>query len=292
MYQEDLPMRVFRAIFVLSVPLCILLSSCRKEREALTPEFDLSALKNIFVASGGSIFEINNPKDASGTVQCYSGTAFIKTLRVDIAQGKLYWIDTDGNLKRINTDGTNEETLAVIPGLTSFVLDIQNGFAYCVDNTDKLYRISLLNQGFLFQFQVPGNPSLRAIDLDEVNHRLYFCNTTTGTIITTDLMGKNPIETPVNAQAAHIVFDEVKGRVYWFDVNAKRFMYAPVDGSASTTVSFDISFAEYFSVDPSSDRVYYGLGSDFIVRDIDGTGPVKILRTFNFLLNGNVLVFH
>lgn len=285
-------MRISQVIYILSLLIGALVFSCRQKEEALRPEVDLSAVKNIFVASGGSVFEIVNPNSSPESIQRYSGNAFIKTLRVDIAQEKLYWIDTDGNLKRIDTDGTNEETLAVIPGLTSFVLDIKNNFAYCVDNTDILYRVNLLNQGVLMQFKVAGNPFLRAIDLDEINNRLYFCDSKIGKIVSTDLVGGNVISTPIDAQATHIVLDEVKGKIYWFDTNAKRFMFAPVDGSEPASVSFDISFATYFSVDPTSNNIYYGLGGDFIVRNIDGTGPVKILRSFDFLLNGNVLVFN
>ncbi len=111
-----------------------------------------------------------------------SGLTAPKSLALDVAGGKIYWIEQTserrGKLRRANLDGTNVQ---LVKDLTSMphgiALDTMNGKIYLTNSWGKVQRLNLDGSNFQSNF-ITDLQSPTGITVDTVNQKLYWTEET------------------------------------------------------------------------------------------------------------------
>jgi hypothetical protein len=102
--------------------------------------------------------------DGFGDTSLFTNQKFIEDIEIDLANGKLYWANTENDVvQRGDTDGTDLETLVSsteVGNVRGVGLDLANGKVYWSDSDGSPGTISYRNldgTGTISSFNSPGN---------------------------------------------------------------------------------------------------------------------------------------
>lgn len=150
---------------------------------------------------------------------------------LDVAGNKVYWVDSVGNVSRVNMDGSNAEIgILNVPGasFTGLALDLNNGKMYAYDlELEDLYIADL--DGSNASKIISGIYGY-AVAIDTVNNKIYFEDRRT--LQRADLDGTNIETVDDNRTRIYgIVIDNETNKLYWGGRDSGELYRADLDGS-------------------------------------------------------------
>jgi DNA-binding beta-propeller fold protein YncE len=212
----------------------------------------------------------------------------LRSLDVDAAAGKVYWVDVDAfALRRANVDGTGQEDV-VTSGLqfpSTVRLHAGAGELYIGDQTaEQIVRVELANPVAIPVITTTIGRGLAVVAPHPI---IVWCRDqtqTAGTIQWYDLQTSNG-GTAVSGvgKPLAVAVDAAHGKMYWTDRVLNRVSRANLDGTNVEPLA-NLNFPPRgIAVDPVGGKVYWGedVGSESndgaIVRaNLDGTGSEYI----------------
>ncbi|RLC65549.1 MAG: hypothetical protein DRI48_06595 [Chloroflexi bacterium] len=215
-------------------------------------------------------------------------TGHPRHLTIDRQGRKIYWISTDGLIRRANLDGSEVESIVTIPGAKGAIgidpIPRQSGAAklYWTQKDDAIYRANL--DGSDVEVVVPAGSAWvwrNNLVINTIVGELYWSEGNTGKVYRSDLNGGH-VETLVTGldhpyAAALDVFDN---RVYW--LTADRIQRAYLDGSGVEDVcDARTSWWDYahrpLHVDALNGKVYWrDMGARIWQADLDGANAITV----------------
>lgn len=161
-------------------------------------------------------------------------------IALDVAAGKVYWVDDLGNVSRANLDGSNQE-------------------------------IGIVN--------IPGG-LMRAISLDPANNKMYFYEVNLENLYVANLDGSNPSILFSGVYGYAILADSQNGKIYFDDQNSETLVVANLDGTNKQTFDAKGTRIYGMAVDRSANKLYWsGRDSGELSRaNLDGSSP-EVLKT-------------
>ncbi len=175
-----------------------------------SPSTLATGIQNTGVAvdpTGGKVYWSSDPTDSirSKSISGGSTTTFVnlpsdadpRGIAVDTSANKLYWVEQAGNIKRINLDGTSQETLfssGVGPYPEDLTLDVAGGKMYWVGDGFGAGYINVANMdgtGSISVFKT-GLSYATGVEVDPVAQKIYWTDRSgSGAIRRSDLDGSN-----------------------------------------------------------------------------------------------------
>jgi DNA-binding beta-propeller fold protein YncE len=212
----------------------------------------------------------------------------LRSLDVDAAAGKVYWVDVDAfALRRANLDGTGQEDV-LASGFqfpSTLRLDVGAGLAYIGDQVaEQIFRVDLANPLAEPMISTPVGRGLALIPGHPVVIWCKEVSQTSGTVQYLDLQTTDA-GTVVSGQGKPlaVAVDAAHGKVYWTDRVLNRIARANLDGTEVETVTPAIFPPRGIAVDAAGGKVYWGedVGEESnagaIARaNLDGTGSEYI----------------
>lgn len=185
----------------------------------------------------GKIWSIN--LDGSGLKEIASGITDPYNIALNIADGKIYWADDNGNISRANLDGSSLETSFIN------IADGQmRGVSY--DPVNKKLYFYEVNDENLYIANADGTGVKKLIEgvygygifVDAVNGNLYFDERNSTELKRANLDGTNitTIAKTAKTRIHGIDIDYKTNKIYWADRDAKQINRANFDGSGAETV--------------------------------------------------------
>jgi PKD repeat protein len=188
----------------------------------------------------GKIWKMN--LDATDATAIATGILDPYGIALDVAGGKVYWVDDAGNVSRANMDGSNPQTglVNIVDGwMRSIALDVENNKMY-------FYEVDFEN---LYVANLDGsNPTVLisgvygyAIYIDTVNDKIYFDDQNSGTggeLKRANLDGTGI--TTVDATETRIygiAIDYDLNKLYWSARDMGEIYQANLDGTGKSTVA-------------------------------------------------------
>lgn len=161
-------------------------------------------------------------------------------IALDVAAGKVYWVDDLGNVSRANLDGSNQE-------------------------------IGIVN--------VPGG-QMRAISLDPANNKMYFYEVNLENLYVANLDGSNSSILFSGVYGYAILADSQNGKIYFDDQNSATLVVANLDGTNKQTFDANGTRIYGMAIDRSANKLYWsGRDSGELSRaNLDGSSP-EVLKT-------------
>jgi hypothetical protein len=184
-----------------------------------------------FETASGKIWRCNT--DGSELQELVNGITDPYGIDIDVAGGKIYWVDDNGNVSRANLDGSSPQIGIVnIPGgqLRAISLDLTNNKMYFYEvNLENLYVANLdgSNPTILFS-GVYGY----AIQTDPVNNKIYFDDQNSATLVVANLDGTNKQTFDANGTRIYgMAIDRTTNKLYWSGRDSGQISRANLDGS-------------------------------------------------------------
>lgn len=188
-----------------------------------------------------------------------------------VAQGGgIYWTDRGASqLKRMNFDGSNLQTIPVSGAVTSpgsnirgIAIDNASGRIFWADNgADRLLRANLDGSGSVILHTITGGSSFPAdVRLDFVNQHLYWCDQTRLRIQCSTLDGAAVTDVITNAAASGPYFMDVdvpSGKIYWGDFSGGNIYRANLDGTGRDTLLTGNNSTRGVRIDPRERMLYW-----------------------------------
>jgi hypothetical protein len=185
--------------------------------------------------------------------------------------GGVYWTDRGASqLKRMNFDGSNLQTIALSGAVTSpggnirgIAVDGASNRIFWADNgSDRLLRASLDGSASTILYTVTGGNSFPAdVRLDLGNEFLYWCDQLRNRIQRSTLDGAEVIDVITNAAAAggpyFMDLDLPSGKIYWGDFGGGSIFRANLDGSARETLLTGNNMTRGVRLDPRERMLYW-----------------------------------
>ncbi|MBZ0268105.1 DUF5050 domain-containing protein [bacterium] len=202
-------------------------------------------------------------------------------LCVDSDAGKIYYSTYEGDLYRMNPDGTNRRVFAVGGDIRGVALGTMPAFdhkVYWSDLTNDRIRRSNLD-GSAVETVLTGVPSPQGIALDPATNKMYWSDPALDVIRRSDLDGTN-VEDVVTSgldYARDLDVDWVGDKVYWVDRGFNRVGRANLDGSGFEILYTGIDDPKGMQLDIGAGKIYWGDNiTNRVARgDMDGSGPVE-----------------
>ena len=189
------------------------------------------------VTGEGKIWRMN--LDGSGLESIVTGLIDPYGIALDVAGGKVYWSDDDGNISRSNLDGSNVE-----PGIVHI-----------------------------------DGAQMRAVTLDPANNKMYFYEVNLENLYVANLDGSNPTVLISGVYGYAILLDKQNGKIYFDDQNANNgdgaLAMANLDGTGRVNISDAATRIYGLVLDASENKVYWsGRDTGTITRaNLDGSNP-------------------
>ncbi|GGG54899.1 PKD domain-containing protein [Bizionia arctica] len=179
----------------------------------------------------GNIWRMN--LDGSDLENIVSNIGDPYGIAVDVAAGKIYWVDDEGNVSKANLDGSSPEI------------------------------------GF---FTVSG-ASWRAIALDVENFKMYVYDANYEDLYAVDMDGANPVVIVAGVYGYAVAVDTVNDKIYFDDQNDELLKVANLDGSNIQTVDSNGTRIYGMEVDNEAGKLYWsGRDSGELYRaNLDGS---------------------
>lgn len=193
------------------------------------------------VYPNGNIWRMN--LDGSDLESIASGIGDPYAVALDVAAGKVYWVDDDGNVSKANLDGSNPQIgFFNVPGAQwrAIALDVENNKMYVYDvNIEQVYSVNM--DGTNPQIIISGNYGY-ALLVDTVNDKIYFDDQNDDLLKVANLDGSN-IQT-VDSNGTRIYgmdIDHEEGKIYWSGRDSGELYRANLDGSGNEVLKTGIA---------------------------------------------------
>lgn len=193
------------------------------------------------VYPNGNIWRMN--LDGSGLEAIATNIGDPYAIALDVAGGKVYWVDDDGNVSKANLDGSNPQIgffNVSNAQWRAIALDVENNKMYVYDvNIEEVYSVNL--DGTNPQVIITGNYGY-ALMVDTVNNKIYFDDQNDDLLKVANLDGSN-IQT-VDANGTRIYgmdIDYDEGKMYWSGRDSGELYRANLDGSAKEVLKTGIA---------------------------------------------------
>ena len=205
--------------------------------------------------------------------------SFFDGIALDVAAGKMYWVDRDTDkIQRANLDGTEVEDL-VTTGLSSphgIALDVVAGKMYWSDlGTNKIQRANL-DGSAVVDLIATGLSSPDGIALDVAAGKMYWVDRGTDKIQRANMDGsavQDLIATGLDGLSG-IALDVAAGKMYWTDAVTDKIQRANMDGTeVEDLVTTGLSFPNGIALDVAAGKMYWtDTAAEKIQRaNLDGT---------------------
>jgi len=190
------------------------------------------------VTGTGNIWRCN--LDGSNLVAIVSNLTDPYGVALDVAAGKVYWVDDLGNVSRANLDGSAQE-------------------------------IGLVN--------IPSG-QMRAISLDPANNKMYFYEVNLENLYVANMDGTNPAILFSGVYGYAIEVDGQNGKIYFDDQNSATLVIANLDGTNKQTFDANGTRIYGMAIDRTANKIYWsGRDTGEISRaNLDGSSP-EVLKT-------------
>jgi len=155
-------------------------------------------------------------------------------ITIDHTNGKIYWVDNDGNVSRANLDGSSPEIGVLnVPGAEwrDISLDVENDKMYIIDASinDRLYVADL--DGSNGQDLITGLFGY-GVAVDTQNDKLYYDDQLAGELKVANLDGTNIQTIDTNGTRIYgIIIDNEAGKLYWSGRDSGELIRANLDGT-------------------------------------------------------------
>jgi PKD repeat protein len=189
----------------------------------------------------GKIWRMN--LDGSGLENIVDNIGDPYGIAIDVAGGKIYWVDDDSNVSKANLDGSNPEIgFLNIPSTSwrAIALDIENNKMYVYDvNIEEIYVANLDG----------SNPSViisgvygYGLAVDTVNDKIYFDDQNEELLKIANLDGTNIQTVDSNGTRIYgIQVDDEAAKIYWSGRDSGELYRANLDGSDNEVLKSGIS---------------------------------------------------
>jgi hypothetical protein len=184
--------------------------------------------------------------------------------------GGVYWTDRGASqLKRMNFDGSNLQTIALSGAVTSpgsnirgiAVDNVSNRVFWADNGADRLLRANFDGSASTILYTVPGGNSFPAdVRLDFGNQLFYWCDQLRNRIQRSTFDGASVIDVITNAAATGPYFmdlDVPAGKIYWGDFGGSSIFRANLDGSARETLLTGNNMTRGVCLDPREQILYW-----------------------------------
>ena len=190
------------------------------------------------VTGTGNIWRCN--LDGSNLEAIVSNLTDPYGIALDVAAGKVYWVDDLGNVSRANLDGSAQE-------------------------------IGLVN--------IPSG-QMRAISLDPANNKMYFYEVNLENLYVANLDGSNASVLFSGVYGYAILADAQNGKIYFDDQNSATLVVANLDGTNKQTFDANGTRIYGMAIDRTANKLYWsGRDSGELSRaNLDGSSP-EVLKT-------------
>ena len=179
--------------------------------------------------------------DGSDVQELIVGLGRLGNLILDVAGGKMYWIDVISGvntIQRTNLDGSNYVQILFISlnSLYNFALDVVRGKMYWINGSEEAIQNENLG-GSNAEDLVIGLGRINNLVLDIAGGRMYWINNERKAIQRADLDGFNARNLVSESEANNLynlVLDTVGGKMYWIRTNdddTDTIQRANLDGS-------------------------------------------------------------
>ena len=201
------------------------------------------------------------------------GAESITSIALDIAGGKIYWVNHRGPIQRADLNGNNVENLTS-EGVTSIALDIAGGKIYWVNRKGPIQRANL--DGNNVENLTNRLNKLTSIALDIAGGKMYWVNRDKNKIQRANLDGSNieDLTTERLRNPIAIALDIAGGKIYWVN-RAGPIQRANLDGSniEDLIAGRGLSDLTAIALDIAGGRMYWvNRGKNKIQRaDLDGS---------------------
>jgi DNA-binding beta-propeller fold protein YncE len=208
----------------------------------------------------------------------------LRSLDVDAAGGKVYWVDVDNfALRRANLDGTGQEDVLAsgfqFPAAVR--LDIPRGYAYVGDQSaEAIFRVNLASPLAELMVSTTFFRGLALVGDHPIVVWSRDLTTTTGSAHWYDLQNANN-GTVVQGvgKPLSVAVDPTNSKVYWTDRVLNRVSRANLDGTGVETLVNLSRPPRGIAVDAAGGKIYWGedisdeSNDGAIARaNLDGTG--------------------
>lgn len=207
-----------------------------------------------------------------------------RSLLLDCAHQKLYWLDTllshkAGHLRRANFDGSQIETLVSdLVDPRSLALDLKHQKIYWMVAGSRSIRRSNLD-GTQIEDVVVGLNDLGGLAVDPERDALFFSDklgsdkSSQGRIYRSRLDGSDRRLLVENHCAWQMVLDPAAQKLYWCEYDKSPFR-CDVDGSNVEPVvrlESGMGGSVGFDIDPKNGKIYYSTADSIRRANLDGT---------------------
>ncbi len=193
------------------------------------------------VYPNGNIWRMN--LDGSGLESIASGIGDPYAIALDVAGGKVYWVDDDGNVSKANLDGSNPQIgffNVAVAQWRAIALDVENNKMYVYDvNIEEVYSVNM--DGTNPQVIITGNYGY-VLMVDTVNDKIYFDDQNDDLLKVANLDGSN-IQT-VDSNGTRIYgmdIDYDENKIYWSGRDSGALNRANLDGSGHEVLKSGIA---------------------------------------------------
>ncbi len=233
--------------------------------------------------TGNEIFRANTSELAAESLML--GQQFPFDVAIDALASKLYWVDSGGNVRRANLDGSSAELLHSNSGELFFgiALDVPAGKMYWTVTgvPSRIVRANL--DGSQVETVVSGLQMPVGIAIDSIGSHVYWTDNSSSLIQRANLDGSN-IETLVSdglSGPVAIALDVAGGHMYWTSPTSGKIQRANLDGSSvEDLIPLSQSLPAGIALDIAAGEMYWTDQFDYSIRraNLDGTN-VEILIT-------------
>lgn len=164
-------------------------------------------------------------------------------IALDIAGGKIYWVDDEGNVSRANLDGSQRQNgIVTIPDgqMRAIALDLEHQKMYFYEvNAENLYRANL--DGSDATIVVSGAYGY-GIAVDTVHDKIYYDDQNQGKLTMANLDGTGTEEiSDIDSRIYGIVVDYDDDLLYWSERDNNEIYVSNLDGSDKKEVVSGVS---------------------------------------------------
>ena len=243
---------------------------------------DLGARKMYWIAEG-KIMRSNMSR--TEVEELVTGLVLPNDLMLDVEEGKMYWIDHDGDgtIFRANLDGSGVEYFVRRAGATEvLVLHSETERIYWIDDNGGLNSVlrdgserTRRSTGVLF-LPPPG------MAIDPIADKLYLIqnNHFSRKIQRTNLdaSGFEDLIVSEILEPKEITVDTQAGKVYWTDLLGRKIQRANLDGSdLEDLVSHpDINLGNAMAIDLVNNKIYWNNIRRIMRANLDGTASEEL----------------
>lgn len=179
----------------------------------------------------GKIWRMN--LDGTNFETIVSGITDPYSITINVAAGKIYWADDDGNISRANLDGSGLERQFVKVsggGMRGIAFNSKTNIIYFYDvSNDELLSVNANGTGKTVLISgVYGY----GIFVDEVNNKLYFQDSYEDALMQSNLDGTGMVKIADAPDRAYgIGIDYVTKKIYWSNRNGNIINRSNLDGT-------------------------------------------------------------